>query len=478
MELEPLKHNKSMLEIKPLKLSKVMKVMKVSIIYFSILIILYLGISMYFSTHFYFGSIINGINASGKSVAKLDKAMLSKSETYTLELRERNGVIEYITAADINLKYNAKDKIKNLKDSQNSFKWISAFFNPKASEINDIVTYDEKLLKKCFEKLSCFDSKKIIEPQNASFKYSGESYVIINEVKGNKIYSEQLYKNVVKSILNRETSINLETTNSYFNPQYTSSSKEVINTKKLLNKYITSKIIYTFNGGKSVLDGYIIHNWLGVKEDLSISFDEDKINNYVNELANNYNTYGKEREFVTSLGTTVRINGGNYGWLVDRKGEVKDLIVAIKQGQKIKREPRYIQTAVSHNVNDIGSSYVEINMTKQHLWFYKNGFLIVQGDIVTGNVSMNYATPTGVYKLQYKQKNATLKGEGYSVPVNVFMPFNGGIGIHDASWRKNKFGGNIYLKEGSHGCINSPPNVAKAIFDNIDANTAVICYLQ
>ena len=74
-------------------------------------------------------------------------------------------------------------------------------------------------------------------------------------------------------------------------------------------------------------------------------------------------------------------------------------------------------------------------MTKQHIWFYKNGTLIVEGDVVTGDVSKNYATPTGVYKLQYKEKNATLKGEGYSVPVNVFMPFNGGIGIHDASWR-------------------------------------------
>ena len=57
------------------------------------------------------------------------------------------------------------------------------------------------------------------------------------------------------------------------------------------------------------------------------------------------------------------------------------------------------------------------------------------------------------------------------------MPFNGNIGIHDAGWR-NKFGGNIYLTNGSHGCINSPPNLANTIFNNIDASTPVICYLQ
>jgi len=34
-----------------------------------------------------------------------------------------------------------------LKDSQNSFTWIYALFNPKTSEISGLVTYDEKLLK-------------------------------------------------------------------------------------------------------------------------------------------------------------------------------------------------------------------------------------------------------------------------------------------------------------------------------------------
>ena len=306
---------------------------------------------------------------------------------------------EQIKATDIGLKYNAKDKIQVLKDSQNSFTWIHALFNPKASEIYDIVTYDEKLLKERFDKLSCFDSKKVIEPQNASFKYSDTGYVILNEVMGNKINSKPLYANIVNAILKGETTVNLETKNYYINPKYTSSSKEVINTKMLLNKYISSKITYTFNGGKEVLDGSIINNWLRVNENLAILFDENEIKNYLSKLNNNYDTYGKQRNFVTSVGTTVKVSGGNYGWLVNRKGEVNDLILAIKDGQTITKEPQYIQTAVSHNVNDIGNTYVEINMTKQHIWFYKNGNLIVDGDVVTGDVSKKYATPTGVYKL-------------------------------------------------------------------------------
>ncbi|MBZ9686878.1 L,D-transpeptidase/peptidoglycan binding protein [Clostridium estertheticum] len=449
--------------------------MKISIISAFILLVLYLGTSAYFSTHFYFGSVINGINASGKTVAELNKEILLKSETYTLELQERNGVKEQIKSDDIGLKYNANGKIQVLKDNQSSFMWIHGIINQKPSEINGMVTYDKKLLKERFDDLSCFDIKKEIEPQNASFKYLDNGYVIVNEVIGNKVNSKTLYANIVNAILKGETTLNLDRSNNYVNPKYTSSSKEVIATKSLLNKYLASKITYTFNGGNEVLDGSIIHKWLGVNENLEISFDEKEMKDYLNKLDSNYETFGKQREFVTSLGTTINVSGGNYGWLVDRKGEVKDLIVAIKSGQTIAKEPRYIQTAISHNINDIGNTYVEINIAKQHLWFYKNGSLIIQGDFVSGDVSKKHPTPTGVYRVQYKEKNYILKGEGYSVTVNVFLPFNGGIGIHDAIWR-DAFGGNIYLTNGSHGCINSPPILAQTIFDNIETGTPVICY--
>ena len=461
MEIQTIKHNKPI---------------KISIISFSILFVLYLGMSIYFSSHFYFGSVINGINASGKTVEKVDKEMSLKTETYTLVLKERNGVNEQIKAADIGLKYNANVKIQALKDSQNSFLWVFSLFNSKVTEMDGIVTYDEKLLKKRFDKLSCFDSKKIIEPKNPSFKYSDTGYVISKEIIGNKVNSKPLYLNIVTAILKGETTVDLEAKKHYINPKYTSSSKEVKNTKILLNKYIDSKITYTFTGGKEVLDGSIIHNWLVVNENLTISFDKNKMDTYVKKIDDNYNTYGKERDFATSVGTTVNVSGGDYGWLVDRKGEVDDLIVAIKGGQTLTKQPKYSQTAVSHNINDIGNTYVEINMRIQHMWFYKNGTLIADSDIVTGDVSKNLSTPTGVYKLKYKVKNFTLKGEGYSTPVAVFMPFNGGIGIHDASWKTGLFGGSTYLTNGSHGCINTPPSVAKTIFNNIDANTPVICY--
>ena len=75
----------------------------------------------------------------------------------------------------------------------------------------------------------------------------------------------------------------------------------------------------------------------------------------------------------------------------------------------------------------------------------------------------------------YTTTNATLRGADYETPVAFWMPFNGNIGMHDATWRKT-FGGSIYKMNGSHGCINLPYSVAEKIYNTIDQGYAVLVY--
>ena len=337
--------------------------------------------------HFYFGSAINCINVSGKSVEEVNKQMASELQTYKLNIKERGGKNEQIRADEIGLKYNSDGQFKNLKDRQNPYKWISAFFNTKDSKMIEGVKYDKKLLKERVDKLSCFDSSNIIEPKNPSFKYTDNGYVIVDEVNGNKVNKDILYDHVSDAILKDETTIDLESINCYVKPQYTSNSQKIIDIKNMLNKYVFSKITYTFGEHKELLDGSTINKWLKVDENLKVIFDEKEVKNYIDVLSNNYNTIGKTRNFVSSSGKTINIGGGDYGWSINSAKETQALITAIKEGQTITKEPAYSQTALSHGNNDIGNTYVEIDLTKQHLWFYKNGSLIVQGDVVTGNVS-------------------------------------------------------------------------------------------
>jgi hypothetical protein len=440
------------------------------------LIVAYLAISAYFMNRFYFGATINCTSISGKTVQEVDDQIASEVDTYVLEIIERGGQKEQIRAEDIALEYIPNGQIQDLKNKQNSFKWIAAVFNREDTTIEKTVSYNEELLKKYVDSLACLNNN-IVEPQNASIKYTDTGYVVIDEVNGNKINKDILYDNVVKAILKGESTVDLETINCYENPKYTSNSKEVVDAKNTLNKYISSVITYNFGQRTEVLNGLTINNWLEVDGDFSITFSEEKVKSYLDALAKSYNTIGKTRELITSIGTSVKVSGGDYGWLINKNKEVQDLISVIKEGQAATKEPAYIQTALTRENNDLGKTYVEINMTKQHLWFYKNGSLIVEGDVVTGNVSKKNTTPAGIYRLKYKQKDATLKGEDYSTQVSFWMPFNGNIGIHDATWR-SKFGGNIYMTNGSHGCVNAPYDVAKTIFSNIQPDTPVICYFE
>ncbi|HEY8890676.1 MAG TPA: peptidoglycan binding domain-containing protein [Clostridium sp.] len=439
------------------------------------LLVIYFGMTIYFMNHFYFGSKINSSNVSGKSVEDVNKQMASKLQTYKLNIKERGGKNEQIRADEVGLKYNSGGQFKDFKDSQNPFKWISAFFNTEDSKMIEGVKYDKDLLKKRVDKLSCFESSNIIEPKNPSFKYTDNGYVIVGEVNGNKVNKDILYDHVSEAILKEKTTMDLDSINCYVKPLYTSNSPKIVDTKNILNKYVFSKITYIIGESRELLDGSKINKWLTVDEKIKVTFNEKEVKNYIDVLSDNYNTIGKRRNLVSSSGKEINIGGGDYGWSINRAKETQDLILDIKEGRTISKEPEYNQTALSHGINDMGNTYVEIDLTEQHLWFYKNGSLMVQGDIVTGNANGNNTTPGGIYSLKYKERNATLRGPGYASPVTFWMPFNGGIGIHDASWR-SQFGGEIYKTGGSHGCINSPYYLAKAIFDNIEPGIPVVCY--
>lgn len=434
-----------------------------------------MSIAIFFVKHFYFGSAVNGIKITGKTVDEVNKEMGANLQSYTLALRERGGKNEQLKASDIGLKYSPDGDVEILKKKQSPLLWIESVFNSRNSKLTLGITYDSKLLEDQLSKLSCFDSNNTIEPKNPSFKYTSTGYVIVDEELGNKVDKEVLRTNVEKAILQEETSIDLDAESCYVNPIYTSKSQKVIDTREILNKYAGSKITYTLGTQNEVVDGSIINSWIKVDDNYIVMLEEDKIKSYLSALSDKYSTVGKTRDFITTLGKTVKVSGGDYGWLINISKEEQDLISAIKAGLSIKKEPAYSQTALSHDSKDIGNTYVEIDMSNQHLWFYKNGTLIVQGDVVTGNVSAGHTTPAGTYKLKYKEKNAVLRGPDYAAPVTFWMPFNGGIGIHDASWR-SEFGGNIYKTSGSHGCVNSPYTLAKTIYENIDAGTPVICF--
>ena len=440
--------------------------------------LIYSLISVYFCNHFFFNTEINGVNVSLKAYGTAEHVIKDYIKDYELQLTERNRKAEKITAEEMDLQYNGKIGISGIYHLQNSFKWISSLFKGQNYDIHGLYSYNKDLLKNKIDHLNCFNGTAI-EPQNVNFRYSNGSYQVIEEVPGNIIIKDELDEAIEKSIEKGETNLDLEEKHCYKNPKYTLDSYKTHITENLLNKYISADITYQF-GSESEnekLNGDAINKWLDVDGDLNIVINRTAIMKYVNGLSEKYDTVGTTRNFKTSTGKTIAVKGGLYGWKIDQGAETEALFENITHGKIISKEPIYAQKALSRGEDEIGNTYLEINITRQHVWFYMDGKPIADGAVVTGNPNRGWSTVTGIYMLNYKQKGAILRGPGYKTDVTYWMPFYGNIGLHDASWRYS-FGGEIYKSNGTHGCINAPFYLAKTIFENIKEGTPIVCYQE
>lgn len=444
------------------------------IIVVTAIIFIYLLISIYFTNHFFFNTKINGINLSLKSYEEAEDIIKSSINDYKIQIIERDGEIEEILGRDIELKYSEKNSINDVQRRQAPLKWGISLVKNQDYYLDDLFIYNNDNLKNKIKELNCLN-KDIIEPKNVAFKYSNGSYELIEEVYGNRIDEKKLNEVLENSISNGDIKVNLDDKMCYKNPEYTIKSEKTMETMNILNKYVSTKITYLFGSKSEVLDGSRINEWLSVDDSLDVIINEKAVKDYVLELSSKYNTVGITRNFKSSTGKVVEVEGGYYGWKINYVAETRMLLENIKLGAVLEKEPIYTQKALNRDEDDIGDTYVEINITSQHLWFYKDGKLITQGDIVTGDPGKGYSTKLGTYMLNYKQNGATLRGPNYEAKVTYWMPFNGNIGIHDASWRYS-FGGKIYKGNGTHGCVNSPSYLAKTIFENIEDGTPVICY--
>lgn len=440
---------------------------------------LYWHESSKYKTCFLPGTIVDGMDVTGKTASEVEDAIMEQLKGYTLTINGREDLSESITGESVGLYAEFDDTLDKAIASQKPMDWGKYRFGKAVNEVNTdaLLRYSDDMLNEALEGLSCMDEENMREPEDAKisdYDSATGSYSIIKEDEGTELQEDKVKEAVATAIMSLAESVDLEEQGCYLAPSVTSEDEALKTACETMNKYVGAKITYKFGDKAETLNGNEIHNWLTVNG-TSVSVSESKAAEYVKNLAPTCNTAYKPKTLKTSYGKTVTITTGNYGWKIDQAKETAALVSLIKNGEQTSREPEYSQKAASHSGNDYGNTYVEINLTAQHLYFYANGKLLVESDFVSGNAAKGWSTPAGAYSITYKQRNATLKGQGYATPVSYWMPFNGGIGLHDANWRKT-FGGTIYKNGGSHGCVNLPPAVAKTIYENISAGDPVLCY--
>ncbi len=449
-----------------------------------VLIIVYIGFVIFFNNHFFFNTKISDIDVSMKSVTEVTNLLSTVADNYSLTIIEIDGDETIINREDADINVIVDSSMKDICKKQNSFAWLFNINTSYNYDIDVTVNYDETKLLDTINNLPCIQSENMVSPVNPILKYKDGEYIIVEEVEGSTISRSNFTNAIIESLNAGDSTLIADDANVYIKPKYTSTSQEVVDALNTLNSYSNMIITYKMDENLVPIGIEEINKWLNVNDYYKVSVNPTKIGKFVHDFAEKYDTYGKERTFTTSKKRTIKVLGKHMGWQINQEAEVEALESIMKDGYGVHREPEYNQVGITYgDENDIGNTYIEVDLTNQHVYAYKNGRLITDGDIVSGNVALRHTTPAGLYQIKYKQSPAVLRGERqpdgsyeYESPVKYWMPFNGGIGLHDADGWRSRYGGSIYLRAGSHGCVNMPRAVAKEIYENFDEGTPVVCY--
>lgn len=441
-----------------------------------VILAVYVYFCIYYRSHFFPNTLIADTDVSGMTEEEAVGAIKSEVNDYLLTIFDRDGNKYHILGADVDYNYESRGEELDLLKEQKWLFWPGKLLGDKNLEMEKSITYNSELLREQVQELACLSPSNMAEPTDAYIDLTENGYELVEETQGNYLLEEKAYTRVKAAVENGEVEITFAGAD-YQKPERTSKDEVLTQCMKDIQSFLGAKITYDIEGRDEVVDNSVISSWIEVNEDYTVTFDEDAVTSYVQKLASTYNTYGRVREFKTSKGDTISIGGGDYGWVVDKEAEKEKLLKEVKNGETVTREPEYSQTTVSRSENDIGNTYIEIDYTNQHLWYYKDGRLQIDEDFVSGNISKGNGSPDGVFKIVYKSSPAVLKGEDYESNVEYFMPFAYNVGIHDASWR-SQFGGNIYKTSGSHGCINMPPKTVTELYKVVEVGTPVIAFYR
>ena len=442
---------------------------------------------IYYQNRFMSRTTINGMNVAGINYQKATQKIQEHIDKRTMTLIFLDGEKEILTQENIGFTFNQNNDIKKEIKKQNAFLWFTHWFYQDNITINNLFIVDEKKLETSLSQLKHLQDDYQVAPAYAKVQYKDHNFSIAKETIGSKIQKDILIQKITTAFQNGETELNVEEVGGYVKPKTTSEDESLKKLLEAAKKYCDVSITYKTINEDVVLDGNTLVSWLSIDESGNYYKDDNEFKKqateFVKKLSKNINIIGKKKTFTGAHGRKINVSGGNYGYKLKQEKEVEGLLKDIQAGKKGMRTPVTTGIQASYDNGGLGQTFIEIDMTKQHFWYHKNGKIVLESDIVSGLPSDPHKkTPAGTYYIYFMQLNRTLRGEiqadgkpEYETPVAYWMAFNGGIGLHDATWQ-SRFGGDVYYTRGSHGCINLPLKVAAELYDMVKVNTPVVCY--
>lgn len=470
-----------------------------------------------YESHFIEGTVINNNDVGGLNLEEA-KNLLANSSDYQIEIDFRDGGSEWISGDSISLGYEYGDGVEQMLASQDKYHWIEGVLGETRSyTIDNGVHFDEEQLASIVKSFPELSEDVQVAPVDARCVRTAENaFAIEPESEGNRIESSRALECISEAIRHQKRLLNLSAAGAYESPAVTADDPELNERVAQLNHFLETTVTYDLpDGGQWTIGRDTLIEWVSggsgsdnsgadITEEGDFGTDgletgnaetggsgmdyyidaqviSGKCAEAISSLASIVDDIHTSRTFYATSGRTVDIASGTFGRQIDQAAEVEQLASNLLNFESAEREPAYLMNTYPESLN--GGDYIEVDLSNQMVYLYKDGGLFYDTPCVSGLADdPERVTITGLFKIQEKDRDRTLKGKPdengvptYESFVSYWMGFSGAYGLHDATWR-DEFGGDIYEYAGSHGCVNLPYSAAEAIFNNVEEGTRVIVF--
>ena len=442
------------------------------------------------------GVWINNVYCTGMTSVEVSELLESSYDIHSksISVRTLDGEEHTLLFDEYGIGISYNDVVAECFEKESvNYNWLRRIATPRKYNVQPTYTYDRTAIEEKLKKLDWLN-ERVYNPKNtvSIIKSASDGYCLVDETK-DLLLKKDAVELICTEFVNQLTDgkeqfelIDLLSDENkkicYKSIPYTLEMRETLSKWKGIDHFQSFHLTYVFGDQTETIDKSVVSTWMLLDEEGNIVFEgndpvlnQTAVETYVNYLADTYDTVGVEREFKTTRGDVIKVSGGSYGNKIDEKAEYEYLLDAFEHRKGGSRIPQYISEAKEKGIDDIGDTYIEVDMGNQHMYYYVDGVLTIDTPVVTGNTSRRCGTPSKVCYVYYKQRNRVLRGTNYVTPVKYWMAVDGRIGIHDATWRK-EFGGEIYKTNGSHGCINTPLDIMAELYELVEIGTPVIMF--
>lgn len=448
------------------------------------LMAVYIGLAIYYHNAFAYGTWVNGVYCTGRSIEEVNDDLVNDFSYDGLTVYDKDGNSYTIPAQEIGYQFDFVKALEICRAQQNPWMWIESLRHGNNIELTPVVSYDRQALDAVLDKVPFLASQgdQSDEERTVAIIRTGQGYELVND-RIDILRIDKAREAIVHAVEESRTEVSLEDEGCYEDLPETAKVRDTLALWDKIQQFQQCGIVYQMGTEQIPVDASVVCGWIALDENGDFITDEDgnlqmrenAVEEFVDAIADEYDTVGISRQFRATSGRLVTVEGGTYGNKIDRGAEVEYLKDAFENRRNEIHEPVYSQKAWAQGKDDIGDTYIEIDMGEQMMYYYVDGAQQIATPVVTGNTSRRMGTPSGVNYVYMKQKNRILRGEGYASHVDFWMPVKGNIGIHDASWR-GKYGGTIYQTNGSHGCINTPRDAMEQLYESAEVGTPVVMF--